>query len=52
MDEVTKSIDKDSRESIKQVINELKTDKTIILVTHNNNEIDFNSNVIYIEQQH
>jgi len=51
LDEVTKSIDKDSRESIKQVINELKTDKTIIIVTHNSNEIDFDSNVIYIEQQ-
>ena len=49
LDEVTKSIDKDSRESINQVINKLKTDKTIIIVTHNSNEIDFKSNIIYLE---
>ena len=49
LDEVTKSIDKDSKESINQVIDELKTDKTIIIVTHNSNEIDFESNIIYLE---
>ncbi len=51
LDEVTKSIDKDSRESINQVIDELKTDKTIIIVTHNSNEIDFESNIIYLEPE-
>ena len=51
LDEVTKSIDKDSRESINQVINKLKTDKTIIIVTHNSNEIDFESNIIYLEPE-
>ena len=34
LDEVTKSIDADSREAINEVIDELKTDKTIIIVTH------------------
>jgi ABC-type bacteriocin/lantibiotic exporter with double-glycine peptidase domain len=51
LDEVTKSIDKDSRESINQVIDELKTDKTIIIVTHNSNEINFESNIIYLEPE-
>jgi len=50
LDEVTKSIDKDSREAINRVIDELKMDKTVIIVTHNSKEIDINSNIIYLEQ--
>jgi len=50
LDEVTKSIDKDSREAINKVIDELKMDKTVIIVTHNSKEIDINSNIIYVEQ--
>ena len=50
LDEVTKSIDKDSREAINKVIDELKMDKTVIIVTHNSREIDINSNIIYLEQ--
>jgi len=50
LDEVTKSIDKDSREAINKVIDELKMDKTVIIVTHNSKEIDINSNIIYLEQ--
>jgi ABC-type bacteriocin/lantibiotic exporter with double-glycine peptidase domain len=50
LDEVTKSIDKDSREAINKVIDKLKMDKTVIIVTHNSREIDINSNIIYLEQ--
>jgi ABC-type bacteriocin/lantibiotic exporter with double-glycine peptidase domain len=50
LDEVTKSIDKDSREAINKVIDELKNEKTVIMVTHNAMEIDVNSNIIYLEQ--
>jgi ABC-type bacteriocin/lantibiotic exporter with double-glycine peptidase domain len=45
LDEVTKSIDIDSRKSINNVINKLKN-KTIIIITHNTNEIDKNNNII------
>ncbi len=45
LDEVTKSIDIDSRKSINNVINNL-TNKTIIIITHDTNEIDKNSNII------
>jgi len=48
LDEVTKSIDADSRESINEVIYNLKEDKTIIMVTHNAHEIDVNGNIIYL----
>lgn len=51
LDEVTKSIDKDSREAIFEVINKLKTEKTIIIVTHNSNEIDSTNNIIHIESE-
>ncbi len=51
LDEVTKSIDTESRESINQVINELKDEKTIIIVTHNLNEIEPESNIVYLEQE-
>lgn len=50
LDEVTKSVDKDSRDSINDVINQLKSEKTIIIVTHNNTEIELNSNIIYLEE--
>jgi ATP-binding cassette subfamily B protein/subfamily B ATP-binding cassette protein MsbA len=46
LDEVTKSIDKDSRIAINDVVNNLKDEKTIIIVTHNSNEIQDNSNII------
>lgn len=49
LDEVTKSIDKDSREAIFDVIDKLKNEKTIVIVTHNSSEIDLNSNIVYIE---
>lgn len=48
LDEVTKSIDVDSRRSINEVINELKNDKTIIIVTHYLNEVEKDSNKIYL----
>ena len=51
LDEVTKSIDIESRESINQVIKNLKDEKTIIIVTHNINEIEPESNIIYLEQE-
>jgi len=50
LDEVTKSIDIDSRESINDVIYNLKEDKTIIVVTHNAHEIDVSGNIIYLNQ--
>lgn len=51
LDEVTKSIDIESRESINQVINGLKDEKTIIIVTHNLNEIEPDSNIVYLEEE-
>ncbi len=50
LDEVTKSIDADSRKSINNVLAELKNEKTIIIVTHNAHEIDDNSSIVYLEQ--
>ena len=49
LDEVTKSIDAESRQSINETIKKLKTRKTLIIVTHNMEEIDYGSNVIYLE---
>jgi ABC-type multidrug transport system fused ATPase/permease subunit len=49
LDEVTKSIDAESRKSINEVINELKTNKTVIIVTHNANEIDKDNNIINLD---
>jgi ATP-binding cassette subfamily B protein/subfamily B ATP-binding cassette protein MsbA len=49
LDEVTKSIDMESRESIKGVIKELMDKKTIIIVTHNANEIEDGNNIVYLE---
>jgi ABC-type bacteriocin/lantibiotic exporter with double-glycine peptidase domain len=51
LDEVTKSIDKDSREAINNAIKNLMVDKTVIIVTHNSSEIEDNSNISYIEQE-
>ena len=51
LDEVTKSIDVDSRRFINEVINELKKDKTIIIVTHYLNEVERDSNKIYLNQK-
>lgn len=48
LDEVTKSIDFESKEAINEVINNLKNEKTIIIVTHNAEEIDNSGNLIYI----
>ena len=48
LDEVTKSIDPESRDSINDVINNLKKEKTIIIVTHNVNEIVPGSNIVQI----
>ncbi|MGB9200475.1 ABC transporter ATP-binding protein [Methanobacterium sp.] len=50
LDEVTKSIDKDSRDSINNVIMNLMTEKTVIIVTHNSNEININSNIIHLDE--
>jgi ABC-type multidrug transport system ATPase subunit len=51
LDEVTKSIDVDPRRFINAVINELKKDKTIIIVTHYLNEVEGDSNKIYLNQE-
>jgi ATP-binding cassette subfamily B protein/subfamily B ATP-binding cassette protein MsbA len=51
LDEVTKSIDSDSRESINEVIKDLKNEKTIIIVTHNADEIEQDSNIIYLKPE-
>lgn len=50
LDEVTRSIDSDSRDAIHAVINDLKSDKTIIVVTHNAHEIESDSNIIELKQ--
>ena len=50
LDEVTKSIDKDSRDAINEVIMNLMTEKTVIIVTHNSNEININSNIIRLDE--
>ena len=50
LDEVTKSIDKDSRDAINEVIMDLMTEKTVIIVTHNSNEINVNSHIIRLDE--
>ena len=50
LDEVTRSIDADSRDAIHAVINDLKSDKTIIVVTHNAHEIESDGNIIELKQ--
>ncbi len=51
LDEVTKSIDAESKKSINEVIKCLKNEKTIIIITHNLDEIESNSNIVYLEQE-
>jgi len=48
LDEVTKSIDANSRKSINEVIKSLKKEKTIIIITHNIDEVEQDSNIIYL----
>ncbi len=50
LDEVTKSIDKDSKDAINEVIMNLMVEKTVIIVTHNSNEININSNIIRLDE--
>jgi len=50
LDEVTKSIDARSKKDIHEALQELKDDKTIIIVTHDAKEIEEESNVIRIEE--
>lgn len=50
LDEVTKSIDARSKKDIHEALQALKDDKTIIIVTHDANEIEEGSNVIRIEE--
>jgi ATP-binding cassette subfamily B protein/subfamily B ATP-binding cassette protein MsbA len=50
LDEVTKSIDADSREAINEVINSLKNEKTMVIVTHNAHEIHEEGHVVYMEK--
>jgi len=51
LDEVTRSIDIDSRRSIKEVIKGLKREKTVIIITHDANEIEPGSNIVYLAQE-
>lgn len=50
LDDVTKSIDVDSREAINEVINSLKNKKTIIIVTHSAHEIHEEGHVVYLKK--
>ena len=52
LDEVTKSIDAESRKLFDDVLMRLKNDKTIIIITHDLNYIRSNSNVVHIEFDH
>ncbi len=52
LDEVTKSIDAESRKLFDDVLMRLKNDKTIIIITHNLSDIRSNSNVVHIEFGH
>jgi len=49
LDEVTKSIDARSKKDIYEALRALKNDKTIIVVTHDTDEMEEGSNVIRIE---
>ena len=51
LDEVTKSVDADSRKSINEVIKNFKNKKTIIIITHNPSEIEQDSNIIDLGQE-
>jgi len=46
LDEVTKSIDEESRRSINEVIRNLENERTIIIITHNPDEIEYHSNIV------
>lgn len=46
LDEVTKSIDADSRESIDKFVYSLKEEKTVLIITHHVEDILPNSNII------
>jgi len=48
LDEVTKSIDVDSREAINQIISLLKNEKTLVIVTHHQKDRVAEGNVIYL----
>ncbi len=48
LDEVTKSIDADSRRLINETIKSLKNEKTIIIITHNTDELEQGSNIVYL----
>jgi ATP-binding cassette subfamily B protein/subfamily B ATP-binding cassette protein MsbA len=48
LDEVTKSIDSESRKSINETIHKIKNNKTIIIITHNKQEIKHQKNTIQI----
>jgi ABC-type bacteriocin/lantibiotic exporter with double-glycine peptidase domain len=48
LDEVTKSVDAESRRAINEAIANLGNEKTVIIVTHDENEIVKGSNVIHL----
>lgn len=51
LDEVTKSIDAESRKSINESIRSLKDQKTIIIITHDRNEMDHDGNIVYLGKE-
>lgn len=51
LDEVTNSLDKESEQAIMQMINELKQNHTIVLVTHNSDLVKNFDKVYYIENK-
>ena len=48
LDEVTKSIDIESRKSINLILSEIAIDKTIVIITHNSDEVEQGSNIVHI----
>lgn len=52
LDEVTKSVDIDSKRSINEVIRSLKDEKTIIIITHSASEIEQGSNIVCLKQEY
>ncbi|OPX78342.1 MAG: Molybdate/tungstate import ATP-binding protein WtpC [Methanosaeta sp. PtaB.Bin039] len=50
LDEVTKSVDIDSRKAIHEAIGHMKDDKTILIITHDPKEIAYGSNIIHLRQ--
>jgi ABC-type bacteriocin/lantibiotic exporter with double-glycine peptidase domain len=51
LDEVTKSVDEESRRSINEAIKSLKSKKTIIIITHNANDVEHDSNIVYLGRE-